>query len=81
WSRAFVWRRSPAPSSNLHYMTGFWVCFPLTLISLTGKYLAWPQQGRELLSSVAPMTEQQRGGPRAQVMANTARSPAEIFAT
>ena len=81
WSRAFVWRRSPATSSNLHYMTGFWICFPLTLISLTGIYLAWPQQGRELLSSVAPMTEQQRGGPRAQVMANTARSPAEIFAT
>lgn len=81
WSRAFVWRRSPATSSNLHYMTGFWICFPLTLISLTGIYLAWPQQGRELLSSVVPMTEQQRGGPRAQVMANTARSPAEIFAT
>ncbi len=80
WSRAFAWRRSPATSSNLHYMTGFWICFPLTLISLTGIYLAWPQQGRELLSSVAPMTEQQRGGPRAPIMANTTRSPAEIFA-
>jgi uncharacterized iron-regulated membrane protein len=80
WSRAFAWRRSPATSSNLHYMTGFWICFPLTLISLTGVYLAWPQQGRELLSSVAPMTEQQRGGPRAPIMANTTRSPAEIFA-
>ena len=80
WSRAFAWRRSPATSSNLHYMTGFWICFPLTLISLTGIYLAWPQQGRELLSSIAPMTEQQRGGPRAPIMANTTRSPAEIFA-
>lgn len=80
WSRAFAWRRSPATSSNLHYMTGFWICFPLTLISLTGVYLAWPQQGRELLSSIAPMTEQQRGGPRAPIMANTTRSPAEIFA-
>lgn len=80
WSRAFAWRRSPATSSNLHYMTGFWICFPLALISLTGIYLAWPQQGRSLLSSVAPMTEQQRGGPRAPIMANTARSPAEIFA-
>jgi uncharacterized iron-regulated membrane protein len=81
WSRAFAWRRSPATSSNLHYVTGFWICFPLALISLTGIYLAWPQQGREVLSSIAPMTEQQRGGPRGQVMANTARSPAEIFAT
>jgi len=81
WSRAFVWRRSPATSSNLHYMTGFWICFPLALISLTGIYLAWPQQGREVLSSIAPMTEQQRGGPRGQVMANPTRSPSEIFAT
>ena len=80
WSRAFAWRRSPATSSNLHYMAGFWICFPLTLISLTGIYLAWPQQGRGLLSSIAPMTEQQRGGPRGQVMANTTRSPADIFA-
>ncbi len=81
WSRAFVWRRSPATSSNLHYMTGFWICFPLALISLTGIYLAWPQQGRSVLSSVVPMTEQQRGGPRGQVMAKTTRSPSEIFAT
>lgn len=83
WSRAFVWRRSPATSSNLHYMTGFWICFPLVLISLTGIYLAWPQQGRELLSSVAPMTAQppRGGGPGGQVMANPTRSPSEIFAT
>ncbi len=81
WSRAFVWRRSPATSSNLHYMTGFWICFPLALISLTGIYLAWPQQGRSVLSSVTPMTEQQRGGPRGQVMTKTTRSPSEIFAT
>ena len=83
WSRAFVWRRSPAASSNLHYMTGFWICFPLVLISLTGIYLAWPQQGRELLSSVASMTPQPQrgGGPGGQVMANPTRSPSEIFAT
>jgi len=83
WSRAFVWRRSPATSSNLHYITGFWICFPLVLISLTGIYLAWPQQGRELLSSVAPMTAQppRGGGPGGQVMANPTRSPSEIFAT
>jgi uncharacterized iron-regulated membrane protein len=83
WSRAFAWRRSPATSSNLHYMTGFWICFPLVLISLTGIYLAWPQQGRGLLSSVAPMTAQppRGGGPGGQVMANPTRSPSEIFAT
>lgn len=82
WSRAFAWRRNPATSSNLHYLAGFWICFPLALISLTGIYLAWPQQGRSVLSSMAPMTEQQRGGgPGGQVMANPQRSPAEIYAT
>jgi len=82
WSRAFAWRRSPASSSNLHYLAGFWICFPLALISLTGIYLAWPQQGRSVLSSMAPMTEQQRGGgPGGQVMANPQHSPAEIYAT
>ncbi|MBR2118178.1 MAG: PepSY-associated TM helix domain-containing protein [Pseudomonadota bacterium] len=82
WSRAFVWRRSPATSSNLHYMTGFWICFPLALISLTGIYLAWPQQGRDLLSSVAPMTpQQQRGGPGGQVIDKPTRSPSAIYAT
>ncbi|HEX7741029.1 MAG TPA: PepSY-associated TM helix domain-containing protein, partial [Sphingobium sp.] len=83
WARAFVWRRSPTTSSNLHYITGFWICFPLALISLTGIYLAWPQQGRDLLSSIAPMTAQPQrgGGPGGQVMAKTARSPSEIFTT
>lgn len=82
WSRAFAWRRSPATSSNLHYLAGFWICFPLTLVSLTGIYLAWPQQGRAVLSSMAPMTGQQRGGggPGGQVMANPQRSPSEIYA-
>lgn len=82
WSRAFAWRRSPATSSNLHYLTGFWICFPLALVSLTGIYLAWPQQGRSLLSSMAPMTEQRGGGggPGGQTMANPQRSPSEIYA-
>jgi uncharacterized iron-regulated membrane protein len=80
WPRAFAWRRSPATSSNLHYLAGFWICFPLALISLTGIYLAWPQQGRSVLSSMAPMTEQQRGGPGGQVTANPQRSPSEIYA-
>ncbi len=58
-------------------MTGFWVCLPLAFLSLTGIYLAWPQQGRSVLSTFAPITEQQRGG--AQAMANPQRSLAEIY--
>lgn len=82
WSRAFTWRRAPATSSNLHYLTGFWICFPLALISLTGIYLSWPQQGRSVLSSMAPMTTPQNrgGGPRGQVIGDPERSPSEIYA-
>ena len=83
WGRAFAWRRSPATSSNLHYLTGFWICFPLALISLTGIYLAWPQQGRSVLSSVAPMTPQPpRGaGPGGGPLIDTpSRTPSDIHA-
>lgn len=82
WSRAFAWRRSPATSSNLHYLTGFWICFPLALVSLTGIYLAWPQQGRSVLSSMASMTPQPArgagpgGGP---LIAEPARSPSDVY--
>lgn len=82
WSRAFAWRRAPATSSNLHYLAGFWICFPLALISLTGIYLAWPQQGRSVLSSMAPMTPQPPrgagpgGGP---LIPNPTHTPSDIF--
>ncbi len=76
WARAFAWRRKPSTSSNLHHLTGFWICLPLAFISLTGIYLAWPQQGRALLSSVAEVTPQQRG----RTPVTPERSAAEIYA-
>jgi len=60
--RGLQWRRGPATSFNLHHMAGFWIAIPLAVVSLTGVYLGFPQQSRELLGSVAPMTPQQRGG-------------------
>jgi uncharacterized iron-regulated membrane protein len=39
------------------------------VVSATGIYLGFPQQARELLSSVAPMTPQQRGGFNAPLLA------------
>lgn len=81
WGRAFGWRRAPSTSSNLHYMTGFWVCFPLALVSLTGVYLAWPQQGRAVLSSMAPLTPRAGGGPGGgPLLATPQHSPSDIYA-
>ena len=69
--RGLRWSRGPALSFNLHHLFGFWISIPLAVVSATGIYLGFPQQGRELLSSVAPMTPQQRGGFAAPLMQRT----------
>lgn len=81
--RGLRWRRGPAMSFNLHHFAGFWIALPLAVVSATGIYLGFPQQGRELLSSVAPMTPQQRGGFNAPLLGSPNLNPnraAEIAA-
>jgi uncharacterized iron-regulated membrane protein len=68
--RGLRWRRGPATPFNLHHLFGFWIAIPLAVVSATGVYLGFPQQARELLSSVAPMTAQQRGGLNAALLAS-----------
>jgi uncharacterized iron-regulated membrane protein len=48
-------------TANLHHLLGFWISIPLAVVSLTGIYLGFPQQGREALASIAPMSPPQRG--------------------
>jgi len=53
------WRRSgDATISNLHYLLGFWIALPLTLVSFTGTYLSFPQTARSTMSAIAPMNPQ-----------------------
>ena len=68
--RGLRWRRGPSISFNLHHLFGFWIAIPLAVVSATGIYLGFPQQARELLSSVAPMTPPQRGGFNAPLLAS-----------
>jgi uncharacterized iron-regulated membrane protein len=76
WPRRFGffwglrWRRGPAVSFNLHHLLGFWIALPLAVVSATGIYLGFPQQARELLGSVAPLTPPQRGGFNAPLLAS-----------
>jgi uncharacterized iron-regulated membrane protein len=67
--RGLRWRRGPATSFNLHHLFGFWIAIPLAVVSATGIYLGFPQQGRDLLSSVAPMTPPHRGSLNAPLLA------------
>jgi len=68
WKSALRWRRGPGTASNLHHLLGLAISLPLALVSLTGIYLGFPQQGRAMLSSVAAMTPQARGGFAAPLM-------------
>jgi uncharacterized iron-regulated membrane protein len=60
--RGLRFTRGPALSFNLHHLFGFWISIPLAVVSATGIYLGFPQQARETLASVAPMSPPQRGG-------------------
>jgi uncharacterized iron-regulated membrane protein len=65
------WTRSPRFTFNLHSMLGFWISIPLAVVSLTGIYLSFPQTARELMSSVATVTPNARGGFNADVIHQT----------
>jgi uncharacterized iron-regulated membrane protein len=53
------WRRAgDASMGNLHYLLGFWIALPLTLVSFTGIYLSFPQTARSTMSAIAPMNPQ-----------------------
>ena len=48
------WRRGASPLFNLHHMTGFWLCLPLAVLSLSGVYIAFPQASHALLGAPPP---------------------------
>lgn len=73
--RALRYRRGPAASFNLHNLAGFWISIPLAVVSATGIYLGFPQQGRDLIASVAPMTPPQRGGFNAPLLPSPQLGP------
>lgn len=51
--RALRWRRSPSTALNLHHATGFWLCVPLSLVALTGVYIAFPK----MAGAISPQAE------------------------
>jgi uncharacterized iron-regulated membrane protein len=39
----FKWRRRNTLNANLHYFTGFWILFPLAMLSFTGAWISFPK--------------------------------------
>lgn len=69
--RGLRWRRGPTLSYRLHHTAGFWISIPLAVVSLTGIVLAFPQESRQLVSGLAPVTPPQRGGFNAPLLRET----------
>ena len=61
------WGRSASVFSNLHHMTGFWICVPLAVLSLSGAWIAFPQAMHALTAPWQPapaMGAKARGADR-----------------
>jgi uncharacterized iron-regulated membrane protein len=60
--KGFRFRRTGSTLLNLHYLTGFWIAIPLAVLAVTGAIISFPQFTRSVVTTVAPLSAQQRPG-------------------
>ncbi len=72
--RGLQWSRGAGILSDLHHTAGIWIAVPLGVVSATGIFLGFPQQGRALLSSIFVTTSVERGAFAAPLLHPTART-------
>jgi uncharacterized iron-regulated membrane protein len=77
--RGLRWSRSPATTTNLHHLLGFWISLPLAFVSLTGIYLSFPQIARTAMQSVLPMGPSQRGTFGGALASNARMTPEQAL--
>jgi uncharacterized iron-regulated membrane protein len=60
------WRRRNTTNANLHYMTGFWILFPLAMLSFTGAWISFPKLFGQFENRPAPAVPAVRPAPLAK---------------
>jgi uncharacterized iron-regulated membrane protein len=63
------WKRRNTINANLHYMSGFWILFPLAMLSFTGTWISFPKIFGQFESRPAP-TANREAALRARPIAN-----------
>lgn len=43
FSSGLRWKRRNTTNANIHYMAGFWILFPLAMLSFTGAWISFPK--------------------------------------
>jgi len=67
------WKRRNTLNANLHYMAGFWVLFPLAMLSFTGAWISFPKLFGQFEARPAPSGGANReAAARARPLANPA---------
>lgn len=75
------WKRRNTTNANLHYMSGFWVLFPLAMLSFSGAWISFPKLFGQLESRPpASAGANRESALRARPLANPASSVDEAVA-
>jgi uncharacterized iron-regulated membrane protein len=73
-SSGFRWKRRNTLNANLHYMTGFWILFPLAMLSFSGAWISFPKLFSKFESR--PAAAAPGGGREAALRARPLTEPA-----
>jgi uncharacterized iron-regulated membrane protein len=74
FSSGLAWKRRNTLNANLHYMTGFWILFPLAMLSFSGAWISFPKLFGKL--EPRPAASAPGGGREAAMRASPLASPA-----